>query len=132
MPAPTPSARHQKAAKAVHRCFNYGGVFVGGSPTKQDLCLAYQQGDVVDEVAHMRHFADALLELANAIESDRGASKPDEKAGMSPKNYGVHVLQRMSLDVKKIPNRAEREACEKMLSAELRRQVKDFSDADES
>ena len=56
------------AEKEVHECLNYGGVFHDKGPTHCELKLAYEQGDLGTEVAHMRRFAAALTELANALE----------------------------------------------------------------
>lgn len=58
----------RKAEKEVHDCLNYGGVFHDGSPTTCELELAYKQGDIKDEVLHMRRFALALNTLADELE----------------------------------------------------------------
>ena len=47
---------------------------------------------------------------------------------ITPKAYGIQVLQRIQKDAAKINNQAVTDAVEKLLAAELRRQVKDFSD----
>ncbi len=52
----------------VHACLNYGGIFVDGSPTIKELELAYEFGDIDEEIAHMRRFAKALNNLAKALE----------------------------------------------------------------
>lgn len=62
------SERIKAAEKEVHDCLNYGGIFHDGGPTTEELELAYQQGDLEDEVPHMRRFAAALVELADALE----------------------------------------------------------------
>jgi hypothetical protein len=59
-----------RAEKEVHECLNYGGVFHNNRPTRSELALAYEQGDLSTEVAHMRRFAAALMELANALEAE--------------------------------------------------------------
>lgn len=47
---------------------------------------------------------------------------------ITPKAYGIQVLQRIQKDAAKIKDPAVSNAVEKLLAAELRRQVKDFSD----
>ena len=64
------SDRVKLAEKEVHACLNYGGVFHNGGPTSHELELAYDQGDMADEVPHMRRFAAALNELADALEAE--------------------------------------------------------------
>jgi hypothetical protein len=62
-----------RAEKEVHECLNYGGVFHDKRPTRSELELAYEQGDLSVEVAHMRRFAAALTELANALQAEETA-----------------------------------------------------------
>lgn len=62
--------RVKKAEREVHLCLNYGGVFHDGMPTTKELELAYDQGPIGEEISHMRRFAAALIELANALEAD--------------------------------------------------------------
>ncbi|OAS07773.1 hypothetical protein AYO08_10640 [Pseudomonas putida] len=62
--------RVKLAEKEVDACLNYGGVFHDGGPTSKELELAYEQGDLSDEVPHMRRFAAALIELADALEAE--------------------------------------------------------------
>jgi hypothetical protein len=64
------SDRVKLAEKEVHACLNYGGVFHDGGPTSKELELAYEQGELGDEVPHMRRFAAALSELADALEAE--------------------------------------------------------------
>ncbi|MDL4860725.1 hypothetical protein NPJ88_000110 [Halomonas elongata] len=62
--------RVKQAEREVHVCLNYGGVFHDGGPTTKELELAYEQGDLKEEVPHMRRFARALSELADALEAE--------------------------------------------------------------
>lgn len=61
--------RVKSAERQVQACLNYGGVFVGGTHTNQELELVYQQGDLKDEVPQMRRFASALNNLADALDA---------------------------------------------------------------
>lgn len=47
---------------------------------------------------------------------------------ITPKAYGIQVLQRLQKDTAKIKDPAVANAVEKLLAAELRRKVKDFLD----
>lgn len=60
--------RVRKADKEVHACLNYGGIVHDVTHTRRDLEMIYEQGDLEDEIAHMRRFATALNELASALE----------------------------------------------------------------
>ncbi len=66
-----PSEHIKNAEKEVSACLNYGGIFHNGGHTTKQLELAYSQGDLKDEVAHMRRFSRALNELANAVEAEK-------------------------------------------------------------
>lgn len=89
-------SRVKRAEREVHACLNYGGIFHDGGPTTQELELAYDLGDLSDEIPHMRRFAAALNELADALEAaaeadqhgdaaeegeSEGNSPPDDEAG---------------------------------------------------
>jgi hypothetical protein len=60
--------RVRKADKEVHACLNYGGIVHDATQPCHDLRMIYEQGDLVDEIAHMRRFAAALNELASSLE----------------------------------------------------------------
>lgn len=60
--------RIKKAEMEVYQCLNYGGVFHDEAPTSKAIELAYEQGDLSDEIPHMRRWAAALNELADALE----------------------------------------------------------------
>ncbi|MBI6750378.1 hypothetical protein [Pseudomonas syringae] len=59
----------KQAEKEVHACLNYGSVLHDKTPTSKELELAYQHGDLSDQVSYMRRFAAALNELAEALEA---------------------------------------------------------------
>lgn len=61
--------RVKRAEVEVHACLNYGGVFHDGGPTSKELEIAYEQGELSDEIPQMRRFAAALNELADALEA---------------------------------------------------------------
>lgn len=74
-------SRVKRAEREVHACLNYGGIFHDGGPTTQELELAYDQGDLSDEIPQMRRFAAALNELADALEADQDGDTADEGGG---------------------------------------------------
>lgn len=57
------------AEKEVRACLNYGGVYHDNARPGKALVLDYEQGELSDEVVHMRRFAAALNELADALET---------------------------------------------------------------
>ncbi|MGX1201158.1 hypothetical protein [Marinobacter sp. MBR-105] len=61
-------ARIAAAEKRVHGFLNYGGIHLEHTPAPGILTLEYQQGDLKDEIGNMRGMADALNELADALE----------------------------------------------------------------
>ncbi|MBB1333933.1 hypothetical protein [Pseudoalteromonas sp. SR41-6] len=63
-----PSEHIKNTEKEVYACLNYGGIFHDGGNTTKQLELAYSQGDIKDEIAHMRRFSRALDALANAVD----------------------------------------------------------------
>lgn len=63
------SSRIALAEKEVRACLNYGGVYYDSTASSKELVLDYAQGDLMDEVTHMRRFAAALNELAEALET---------------------------------------------------------------
>ncbi|GEM77752.1 hypothetical protein [Vibrio sagamiensis] len=62
------SERVKKAEIEVYQCLNYGGIFHDEAPTSKSIELAYEQGDLSDEIPHMRRLATALNKLADALE----------------------------------------------------------------
>ncbi|EGR1049103.1 hypothetical protein RZ186_003335 [Vibrio cholerae] len=66
------SNRVKKAENEVYQCLNYGGIFHDEAPTSKAIELAYEQGDLSDEIPQMRRLANALNELADALEEQQG------------------------------------------------------------
>lgn len=62
----------QKAKKKLEVELNYGGIFVGNSHTTKHISMAYEQGDLPDEIGQMRRIANAFNNLANTLESTEG------------------------------------------------------------
>lgn len=63
-------AQIDRAAKQVNEQLSYGGIFPDTGPFGRTLELRYQDGDLVDEVGQMRRLADALNQLADALENE--------------------------------------------------------------
>ena len=64
------SNRVKEAENEVYQCLNYGGIFHDEAPTSKAIELAYEQGDLSDEIPQMRRLANALNELADALEAE--------------------------------------------------------------
>ncbi len=60
--------RIQAAEKQLTALLNYGGIYVNGGNQNRHIALAYQEGDLSDEVGQMRDLATAFSELADALE----------------------------------------------------------------
>ena len=73
-------SRVKRAEREVHACLNYGGIFHDGGPTPRGLELAYDLGDLSDEIPQMRRFAAALNELADALEAAAEADQDGDAA----------------------------------------------------
>lgn len=66
------SERIKRAEKHVNEQLSYGGIFPGSGPFGSTLEYRYQDGDLGDEIGQMRRLADALNQLAEALESEAG------------------------------------------------------------
>ncbi|MFW5301077.1 hypothetical protein ACOAMY_17290 [Pseudomonas aeruginosa] len=64
------SERIKRAEKHVNEQLSYGGIFSITGPFGSALEYRYQDGDLVDEIGQMRRLADALKNLADALESE--------------------------------------------------------------
>ncbi|MNJ41092.1 hypothetical protein D3C81_1937420 [compost metagenome] len=64
------SERIKRAEKHVNEQLSYGGIFPGSGPFGSTLEYRYQDGNPEDEIDQMRRLADALNQLANALESE--------------------------------------------------------------
>ena len=60
--------RIKQAERHLTSKLNYGGIFVDDSPCSQKISMAYEMGDLADEVGQMRELAAAFTELADALE----------------------------------------------------------------
>lgn len=66
----TEQDRVNDAEKRVIALLNYGGIHLDPTHSPGRLTLEYQQGDLSDEVGLMRDLAQALTDLADALEGE--------------------------------------------------------------
>ncbi|GAB0154646.1 hypothetical protein [Marinobacterium sp. BA1] len=64
--------RVTQAERNLTSKLNYGGIFVDDAPCSQEITMAYEMGDLADEVGQMRDLAAAFTELADALEGKAG------------------------------------------------------------
>ncbi|KIC80948.1 hypothetical protein [Pseudomonas sp. C5pp] len=64
------SERIKRAEKRVNEQLSYGGIFSSTGPLGSTLEYRYHDGDLDDEIGQMRRIADALGNLADALESE--------------------------------------------------------------
>ncbi|NIE78362.1 hypothetical protein F3J45_28450 [Pantoea sp. Ap-967] len=62
--------RIERAEKHVNEQLSYGGIFPLNGPFGKTLELRYWDGDLADEIGQMRRLADALNQLADALETE--------------------------------------------------------------
>lgn len=64
------SVRINQAEKKVNEQLSYGGILPNHGPFGRTLEYRYQEGNLVDEIGQMRRLASALINLADALESE--------------------------------------------------------------
>lgn len=65
---PQQSLTIEELEKQLTVQLNYGGIFVDGQCNPGHIEMAYECGDLTDEIGQMRRLASAFTNLANALE----------------------------------------------------------------